>query len=243
MVSARCRNLECQTSRWLTPHIGKVGRWLLVLAQLTIGRIRPRRFAVERMHHFTQEAGNSHTLTDHTLRLAETADRHHRTHTDGVDRRAHRGDHRCHPADTAQAAIEAEFTHEAHPFEGRQLDLLTGCQKADSDGQIEARATLTLAAGSQVDGDPARRPAQPTGQHCGAHPVARFATRFVGQTDDLERGQPRGHVHFNGDRATFDAEHRGRTNCGEHDTPPPTNSAAHDAPADEGGNGNRFPDG
>jgi hypothetical protein len=49
-------------------------------------------------------------------------------------------------------------------------------------------------------------------------------------------------VHFDGDRAPFDAEHRGRTDSGNH-AASSDEQVARVTPTNEGGNGNRFPDG
>ncbi len=236
VVAPGRRDLQPQPSQRLAADVGKIRGWRLVVDVLLVGRLRPRGLGIERIDHFPQGARHTHTIAGDTLRLTEVAQRHHRAHL------THRRHHGSNAGDLAHAAIEPELTDEAQPLQLANGHLPVGGEEPDGDGEIEPGAALALAGRRQVDRDPARRPLQLAGEHGSTDPIARLSARFIGQADDLERGQPCGHVHFNGDRAPLDAEHRGRANSSEHARLLRRTGGA-DAPTNEGGNGDRFPDG
>ena len=79
-------------------------------------------------------------------------------------------------------------------------------QQAQRDRQVEMRAFLGQVGGRQVDGDPLGRQRQADRGQRGAHPLAAFGDRLVGQADDDEGGQPGGELDLHLDGARLEPE-------------------------------------
>jgi hypothetical protein len=211
VMTTRSRHLQCGSRCGLAAHVGKVGQGHDVVDEIVVGRFRPGSLGVQGIHQLPQRARNAHGIASHSLCLTGAGAGHHGPHTTTQGR--HHGGHTGH---TAQAAVEADFAQEPEPVDGVWMHLLAGSQQTYRNRKVETRAALALAGRRQVHRDPTRWPHQATGQHRCAHTISRFAARFVGQPDDLERRQPGGHVDLHCDGAPFDAEQRGRTNGSQH---------------------------
>ncbi len=69
-------------------------------------------------------------------------------------------------------------------------------------------AFLRQVGGREIDGDAPRRQRQAGGDQRGAHALARFRHRLVGQADDVEGGQAGRDLHLDIDGARLDAFER-----------------------------------
>ena len=132
---------------------------------------------------------------------------------DGVDE----GNHAGHPP---QRPVKAQLTEERHSLHLTGAEHLTGHEEGDGHRKIQTGSALAQARWGQVHRDAPVLPRQVAGGERGPYPVTRLTAREVGKTDDVETRQPIGHLNLDGDRATLDAEQRGRRNGGEHPRPP-----------------------
>jgi hypothetical protein len=89
----------------------------------------------------------------------------------------------------------------------------------ERDRQVVVAAFLRQVGGREVDGDAARRQCQSRGHQRRAHPLARLRHGLVRQADDVERRQPRRHLHLDVDGAGFDALERHCRDPLNHDSP------------------------
>ncbi len=93
--------------------------------------------------------------------------------------------------DGAQRPVEGKLAERHVAVEGVGRQRLDGGQQTKRDGQVKVAALLGEVGGRQVDGDALRRQRQAHGVERGAHPLAAFGHRLVGQADHCEGGQPR----------------------------------------------------
>ena len=123
----------------------------------------------------------------------------------GADRR------RQHAGDRGQRAVEAELAEHGEARERVRRHRADRRHQAERDRQVVVAAFLRQVGGREIDGDAARRQRQPGGDQRGAHPLARFRHRLVGQADDVEGRQPGRDLHLDIDGARLDAlERNGR---------------------------------
>ncbi len=133
----------------------------------------------------------------------------------GADRR------RQHARDRRDRAVEAEL---AQHREARHRVVRDGADRrhqAERDRQIVMAAFLRQVGGREVDGDAARRQREARGDQRGAHPLARFRHRLVGQADHIEGRHPGRDLHLDVDGADLDALERHGGNALDHDCPCP----------------------
>ena len=91
--------------------------------------------------------------------------------------------------------------------------------QAERDRQIVVAAFLRQIGRRHVDGDAPRRQREPRGDQRGAHPLARFRHRLVGQADHVERRQAGRDLHLHVDGARLDALERHRGDALHHAMP------------------------
>ena len=111
----------------------------------------------------------------------------------------------------ATAAIEPSSAELAQHGEARERVRRDGADRRhqpERDRQIVMAAFLRQVGGREVDGDAPRRQREPGRDQRRAHPLARLRHRLVGQADDVERRQPRRHLHLDIDGAGLDALER-----------------------------------
>ena len=133
----------------------------------------------------------------------------------GADRRWQHPGHRIERAIQGKLAQGGELRHVL----ARQH--LHGGQYGERDGQVEMAAFLQQVGRRQVDQHALRRQSQAHGRQRGAHPLARFANRFVRQADHQERGQSGGNLYLHLHRHRLDAGegeglHAGDGHCDKH---------------------------
>ena len=128
----------------------------------------------------------------------------------GADRR------RQHARDRRDRAVEAEFAEHGEARQRVGRDGADRRHQAERDRQVVVAAFLRQVGGREIDGDAARRQRQAGGDQRGAHPLARFGHRLVGQADDVEGRQARRDLHLDVDRAGLDALERHRRDALDH---------------------------
>ena len=107
---------------------------------------------------------------------------------------------------TLHLAGQRQFAQELVLIEHPGLELIRGDQNTQRDRQIEAAAVLRQIGRRQRHCDAPRRRRETGIGDRGAHPVARFAHRRIGQADDIEARQPAGQVHLDAHRRGGNAE-------------------------------------
>ncbi len=124
----------------------------------------------------------------------------------GGDRR------RQHARHAAERAVERQLAqhHEARDAVAR--DHAHGGQQAHRDGQVVVTALLGEVGWREVDRDALRRQGKPQRAEGGAHALAAFAHRLVGQPDHGEGDIARRHQHLHIDRQDIDALERNGPN-------------------------------
>ena len=120
----------------------------------------------------------------------------------GADRR------RQHACDRRKRAVEAELAQHREAIDGVVRNRTDGRHQAERDRQIIVAAFLRQIGRRHVDGDAARRQRKARGDQCGAHPLARFRHRLVGQADDIERRQSGRDLYLHVDGTRLDAFER-----------------------------------
>ena len=131
----------------------------------------------------------------------------------GVDRRRQHPGHRADPPvqrQLAQGRVAADLVGGQDPH---------GDQQAERDRQVEVAAFLEQVGGRQVHGDALGRQRQAEGAERGAHPLAAFGDRLVGQADHGEGGQAGRHLHLGVDVDHVDAPERHRIHARDHVRP------------------------
>jgi len=122
-----------------------------------------------------------------------------------------------HPGDRQQGAVEAELAE--HGEAGHRFGLRHphGDQQAECYGQVEMAAFLEQNGGREINRDALGRQGQAQGAQGGAHPLAGFRHRLVGQADHGKGRQARGDMHLDIHRARLDAVKGDRIDMGNHE--------------------------
>ena len=114
---------------------------------------------------------------------------------DGHDDAAHPGgpggeQARQHPADGPQPAVEGELPEQDGPVERLLRQGTAGSEDPAGQGEVEPRAGLAQRRRREGEHDPLVGPRVSGVDHGGADPVARLVQRRVGQTDQVDPGEP-----------------------------------------------------
>ena len=97
---------------------------------------------------------------------------------------------------------------------------LSGCsENAQGDRQIESAGLLRQVCRRKIDRDLARRKFELRVLQRRAHPVTAFPDFGVGQSDQIERGQPSREVHFDRDRRRIESGKRAAMQDGNRHKP------------------------
>ena len=115
-----------------------------------------------------------------------------------------------HAGDRRDRAVERQLAEHREAVERVRRDGADGRHDAERDGQIVVRAFLGQVGGRQIDGDALARQRQARGDQRGAHALARFGHRLVGEADDVEDDIAVGDLHLHVDGARLDALERHR---------------------------------
>ena len=119
---------------------------------------------------------------------------------DGGGQHARHGGDGCIQRQLAQRHVIRHLADRQHAHRGQQ---------AQRNGQVIVRAFLGQVGGREVDGDALERQRQPDGGQRGAHSLAAFRRRLVGQADDIELASAAvGNVHLHVHRTSLDALER-----------------------------------
>ena len=211
VVPARGRDLERQAGRRLPADLHEVRDRCLVgrrRRQLDVG---PRCTTAQHLDQVAESVDAPHLSQRRHPRLVDARNRH-----DGVDGAEH-PDHRRNTRHRPDRAVEPELAHERQSPHRLRQDVLARDQQAHGDRQIETRPRLAMTRRGEIDGDPLRRrPSDAAAHERRAHPVARLAARFIGETDDGEGGQTDADVDLDGDGMTLRSEDRGGLDGGGH---------------------------
>ena len=122
--------------------------------------------------------------------------------------------------DRRDRAIEREFAE--HREIGQRVggDRADGRHHGERDGQVVMAALLGHVGGSEVDGDFLGRQRQARGVERGAHPLARFGDRLVGEADDGEPDIAARNLHLDVDGFRLDPLERHRRDAHHHQPAP-----------------------
>ena len=100
----------------------------------------------------------------------------------------------------AQRARERQFTGKFVIGQARAVNLPTGSQNAQGNGQIQAPRVFGKVGRRQIDGDAfVVGKLQPGVLDCAAHPLARLFYLDISQAHQRKTGQTVGHMNFNSD--------------------------------------------
>jgi hypothetical protein len=131
----------------------------------------------------------------------------------GADRR------RQHARDRGDRAVESELAQHGEARERIRRNGADRRHQAERDGEIVMAPFLRQIRGREVDGDAARRQGEARGDQRRAHALARLRHRLVREAHDVERRQPRRHLHLHIDGARLDALERHRRDPLDHGSP------------------------
>ena len=126
---------------------------------------------------------------------------------------------RQHARDRGDRAVEPKLAEHREARDRIRRDGADRRHQAERDRQIVVAAFLRQIGGREVDGDSPRRQRQPRGHQRRAHPLARLRHGLVRQADDVERRQPRRHLHLDVDGAGLDALERDGRDPLDHGSP------------------------
>ena len=164
---------------------------------------------------------------DRRLRQGGRADDLDAVHESGlVDRRdghddpadplpCDRGDHRQDARDRADLSAQPELPDQG---DGRTVraDLLRAEEDAHRHREVQGRPGLAQLRRREIDRDAAGRKDEPGVADRAADPFAGLLDRRVGEPDDREARQPRGHIHLDPDEPAVEAMERGGRNDSQH---------------------------
>jgi hypothetical protein len=88
------------------------------------------------------------------------------------------------PGDGGDRAVEGELAEHREAREGVARDRPDRRHDADRDRQVVMAPLLGQVGGGEIDGDALHRDREARGDQGGAHPLARFGHRLVGQADE-----------------------------------------------------------
>jgi hypothetical protein len=123
--------------------------------------------------------------------------------------------HRQRTADRSQCAGQRQLARKFVARERRGRQLLGGGENAERDRQIEAARFLRQIRRCEIHRDLAGRKIELRVLQRGAHALARFLHLGFWKTDKVERRQPAGEMHLDGDQRRVDAGEAARENDGE----------------------------
>ena len=151
----------------------------------------------------------------HERRLVRVRDRHDDRldavalqHVDEHERAGHGPDR----------AVEAELAEHGDVLEAVLGQLRLGEEQPERDRELESGTRLAHARGRKVDRDALERERHLRRHQGRAHALARFASRRIGESDDVISRQSLRDVHLDAHGMAVDAEQGGTTNRGEHGT-------------------------
>ena len=109
------------------------------------------------------------------------------------------------PRHRHQRAIERQLADHHIAVEEIRRNDAQRREHGERDGQIEMAAFLGKIGGREIDREPLARQAEADGIKCGAHPLAAFGHRLVGQAHDIELHLARKKLRLDIDRHGLDA--------------------------------------
>lgn len=123
---------------------------------------------------------------------------------------------RQHTRDRRNRAVEPQFAEGDVAADVFRRQHVHGDQQAEGDGQVEVTAFFQHVGRRKIDGDALGRQGEADGVQRGAHVLAAFPHRLVGQTDDGEGRQSRGDLYLHVPRQNIDALERHGTDACHH---------------------------
>ena len=169
MVPAGGSKLQREPAAFLAEHVGQVRAGSLVVRVIHYGRFGQRDAGDEELDELGQGADATHLHPRHQVRLRRVVGRD----DDPCDRLASGGGcHGQHSPHRPHLAVEPQLTDERGATQCPQGEPTAGGEDHDSNGEIEARATLGQVGGEQVDGDASVGPLLSRVDDRRPHPVA-----------------------------------------------------------------------
>ena len=167
--------------------------------------------AVELLHQLLQVGGRAHHQIRNQGGFIGVVRRHHQRLGSLTNRQFR---HRQHPPAGAEAAIQSQFAGTPEALEAWAVQLATGHQQGQGDGQVEGGTFLAQIRRRQVDHHPHQRAAKAAVAQGRAHPFPRLLNRLVRQTHQLDSRQAWGQVDLHRDGPCLQAlQRRAATTC------------------------------
>ena len=127
---------------------------------------------------------------------------------------------RQHTCDSRDRAIQRQLAQHGEVTQRIRWNGADRPHDAERDGQIEMAALLGQVCGGKIDDHALGRHRQPRGGERGAHTLARFSHRLVGQPHEYEGHAAAGHLHLHIHGPGLDALERNRRNPRDHHASP-----------------------
>ena len=225
VVAARRRDLERALRRLLPLHLREVGG-----AERRIDLRQHRRGqdggAAEMVEQAEQVGRREHLDIARPRRLRPLRGGADEPALDAA--RVQRGEQ--HTGRGRDAAVEAELADDDIGAQRLGIDHPHRAEQRERDRQVVVRALLGQVGGREVDGDPFGREREADRGQRGAHPLAAFGDRLVGQADDGEAGDAGRDLALHLDGARVEPEIGDGGNDRDH-KPPKSRAHPSDVPA------------
>jgi hypothetical protein len=187
VMTAGCRDLERPPGDQLAPHICKV-RSAALFADVGFALLDPRPWAIapQRCDQLNKGARTVDRAIVDECSLACTVEcNDHAT----IPRSTYRRDAWNHSGNGPHTSVKSQLPNERSPFYCLRGQLSTRDEQAQSNRQVETRATLSHPRRSQVYRDASQWPGKSARQQSGPDAIARLADCGVRKSDHCESGE------------------------------------------------------